>query len=419
MNKDICNGEIKLENPDALNMIVTESCPACGSALIENFIETNLTTFFFPVSDELIHKIKKEPFTLNICRECSHIFQTNIDKTLLNLIYNDFYNHYNLDTSIEFQAVYRDRTIHFLKKTISDGENQKVLDIGCGEGTYFDMFREMGCECYGIEPSQKSQIAKRKNPFAHISNDFFNNSKTNIFSTSFDIIMMNWVLEHIDNIENFFNTLRSYMKIGTKLFIQVPDVDYYIEHNMPLFYVHEHVNYFSAETLGVLLARKGFRVLDVMRGDSPGLLIAGEYVEIEQKSIVEGQDQIAIKRGFLIKNNELKAKVKKIVSENSKIIFYGIGLLSFWISDFCLSDEEKERITLLDDNSYYHGKVVPSFNKKLKVFPNGYALDGYTVFITTSPVYHAKIREVIRKKFVGSFKIATIKDNDVLIECNH
>ena len=418
MNEDIGDSENKLEKPEEQNIIVTEHCPACGSALIENYIETNLTTFFFPVSDELIHKVKKEPFTLNICKECSHIFQTNIDKALLNLIYREFYNHYNLDTSIEFQAVYRDRTIRFLKKVISGGENQKVLDIGCGEGTYFSMFREMGFECYGIEPSQKSEIAKRKNPDAHISNDFFNNSTTNIFGTSFDVIMMNWVLEHIENIEKFFHAVKAYIRIGTKLFIQVPDVHYYIEHNMPLFYVHEHINYFSAETLRVLLARKGFKVLDVMHGDSPALLVAGEYIGIEQKTIVEGKNQVNIKRDFLIKNNELKEKVKRIFSENDKIIFYGMGLLSFWISDFCLSDEDKEKITLLDDNSYYNRKVVPSFNKKLKSFPNGYNLDGYTVFITTSPVYHAKIREVIRKKFVGNFKIATIKDNDVFIERN-
>ena len=419
MNEDIGDSDNKLVKPEEPDIIVTERCPACGSALIENYIETNLTTFFFPVSDELIHKVKKESFTLNICKECSHIFQTNIEKALLNLIYREFYNHYNLDTSIEFQAVYRDRTIRFVKKVISGGEDQKVLDIGCGEGTYFSMFREMGFECYGVEPSQKSEIAKRKNPDAHISNDFFDNSKTNIFGTSFDVIMMNWVLEHIEDIEKFFHTLKAYIKIGTKFFIQVPDIHYYIEHNMPLFYVHEHINYFSAETLHVLLARKGFKVLEVMRGDSPALLVAGEYTGIEQKAIVEGKDQINIKRDFLVKNNELKAKVKRMLSENDKIIFYGMGLLCFWISDFCLSNEEKERITLLDDNSYYHGKVVPSFNKKLKVFPDGYALDGYTVFITTSPVYHTKIREVIRKKFVGNFKIATIKDNDVFIECNH
>ncbi|MBT3387335.1 MAG: methyltransferase domain-containing protein [Desulfobacula sp.] len=416
MNEDFekSTGEIKkIEEPD---MILMDSCPVCGSDWLENYIETNLTNFFFPVSEEIIHKVKKERFTLNICMQCSHVFQTNIEKDLLNLIYKEFYNHYNLDTSIEFQLIYRERTINFLKNVISAGENQKALDIGCGEGTYFSEFRKMGFDCYGIEPSPKSEIAKKKNPDAIISNEFFNNCDTNIFGTSFDVIMMNWVLEHIENIEDFFDKLKAYIKKGTTLFIQVPDLDYYIEHNMPLFYVHEHINYFSAQTLCLLLKRKGFKIIDVVQGDSPALLVAGEYMGIEQKIIVQNKDQIIRKKDFIVNNEALKAKVKKIISKNEKIIFYGIGLLSFWISDFCLSDKDKEKIVLLDDNSYYKGKMVPSFNKQLQFFPDGYDLEGYTVFITTSPVYHDKIKENIQNKFTGHFQIATIKNNDVIIE---
>ena len=416
MNEDFVKSTGKAKKIKAPDMILMDTCPVCGSDLIENYIETNLTNFFFPVSEEIIHKVKKEPFTLNICMQCSHIFQTNIEKDLLNLIYKEFYNHYNLDTSIEFQLVYRDRTINFLKNVISAGENQKALDIGCGEGTYFKEFRKMGFDCYGIEPSPKSEIAKQKNPDAIISNDFFNNFDTNIFGTSFDVIMMNWVLEHIEDIEDFFGKLKAYIKKGTKLFIQVPDLDYYIEHNMPLFYVHEHINYFSAQTLCLLLKRKGFKILDVNKGDSPALLVAGEYMGTEQKTIVQNTDQIIQKKDFIANNEALKANVKKIISKNEKIIFYGIGLLSFWISDFCLSDKDKEKIVLLDDNSYYKGKMVPSFNKQLEFFPDGYDLEGYIVFITTSPVYHDKIKENIQNKFIGNFQVATIKNNDVIIE---
>jgi len=410
------NRENKMKHKEELDKIIMENCPVCGSTQTENYIQTDLTTFFFPVSADLIHKIKKEPFTLNICTKCSHIFQTNIEKMLLNLIYKEFYNHYNLDTSEEFQAVYRDRTIGFLQNVITQGKDQNALDIGCGEGTYFNLFREMGFECYGIEPSPKSEIAKQKNPDAIISNKFFNTVKTNIFGISFDIIMMNWVLEHIENIEDFFQTLKMYIKKGTKLFIQVPDLGYYIEHNMPLFYVHEHINYFSAETLSLLLKRKGFKILDIVQGDSPALLVAGEYTGIEQKPDVDAIDQLNIKKDFKAANTRLKIKVKKIISENEKIIFYGMGLLSFWISDFCLSDEDIEKIVLLDDNAYYNDKMVPSFNKKLGFFPEGHDLEGYIVFIATSPVYHERIKENIQNKFAGNFQIATIKYNDVIVD---
>ena len=42
--------------------------------------------------------------------------------------------HYNLDTSIEFQDVYRERTIEFMKIVLTQEKDQKILDIGCGTG---------------------------------------------------------------------------------------------------------------------------------------------------------------------------------------------------------------------------------------------------------------------------------------------
>jgi 2-polyprenyl-3-methyl-5-hydroxy-6-metoxy-1,4-benzoquinol methylase len=395
-------------------VIVIEKCPACGSENIEDYLDTNLTTFFFPVPEKLIEKVKKEPFRLKNCTECSHIFQTEIKTLLLTLIYNEFYAHYNLDTSIEFQEVYRDRTVKFMQEILSHEKNQNVLDIGCGEGTYFPFFENTGYECYGIEPSEKGKIAKEKNPKAHISDTFFENIETNIFGTTFNVILMNWVLEHIAELEPFFEKLKEYINLGTKLIIQVPDIQYYIDNDIALFYAHEHINYFTIETLRILLERKGFKIVGEKYGDCPAALICGEYTGIENKNTVFLPDLLKIKKDFLVKNEELRRKVKKILSENEKMIFYGIGLVSFWISEFCLNKNDLEKIELIDDNTYYRGKVVPSFNKKIRVFPRGYNMDNTLILISTSPVYHDKIAKIIKDNFMGNYKVATISNNDIV-----
>jgi len=105
--------------------VPVRECPACGSNRIEAYLERDLTTFFFPVPQEMINKVRKEPFALGICNECSHIFQTEIKPALLSHIYNEFYVHYNLDTSVEFQKVYRERTISFLDGMVSNGAGGK------------------------------------------------------------------------------------------------------------------------------------------------------------------------------------------------------------------------------------------------------------------------------------------------------
>jgi hypothetical protein len=225
---------------------------------------------------------------------------------------------------------------------------------------------------------------------------------------------MNWVLEHIAELEPFFEKLKEYINLGTKLIIQVPDIQYYIDNDIALFYAHEHINYFTIETLRILLERKGFKIVGEKYGDCPAALICGEYTGIENKNTVFLPDLLKIKKDFLVKNEELRRKVKKILSENEKMIFYGIGLVSFWISEFCLNKNDLEKIELIDDNTYYRGKVVPSFNKKIRVFPRGYNMDNTLILISTSPVYHDKIAKIIKDNFMGNYKVATISNNDIV-----
>ena len=115
-------------------------CSACLSTNVKELINEKLVTFLFPVSKSTLKKITRENISLFICKSCSHVFQTNIDKRIIDKIYSDFYKHYNLDTSLEFQDVYRQRTINFITDFVSENNNHNILDIGCGEGTYFPFF---------------------------------------------------------------------------------------------------------------------------------------------------------------------------------------------------------------------------------------------------------------------------------------
>lgn len=397
-------------------ILLQDNCPICGSTMVEDHIETNLSTFFFPLPENLIKKAKKEPIKLKICQKCSFIFQVDVKIALIELIYTEFYKHYNLDTSIEFQEVYRERTIKFMKELLPKEIDSKVLDLGCGEGTYFPFFETLGFQCYGIEPSEKAKIAKEKNPKATISSKFFLDLDKNELNIKFDVILMNWVLEHISGLDSFFNKLRIRLKDKAKLVIQVPDIKYYIDNDIPLFYVHEHINYFTIETLRLLLERKGFEIMGEKFGDTPSILICAEYSGKESKKQVNYSELFAIQKSFLLRNNDLKLEIIKLISEYEKIVIYGIGLLAFWIGDLCLNNMDLNKIELIDDNEYYHDKWVPVFNKKIKIFPIGHCFNNTLIIIGTSPVYHDKIIKIINKKYIGNFKIAKIKENVLVIE---
>lgn len=393
------------------------NCPVCKSKNTDKYLQTNLSTFFFPLPENLVRKAKPEPIKLNICNNCSFIFQVDVKNHLIELIYNEFYKHYNLDTSVEFQEVYRERTVDFMNGVLPKGQNDsKVLDLGCGEGTYFPFFENLGFKCFGIEPSKKAEIAKLKNPNSTISSKFFTDLEPDELNYKFDIILMNWVLEHILDMDSLFDKLIMRLKNNGRLIIQVPDIMYYFDNNLPLFYVHEHINYFTLETLEVLLKNKGFKIIGTKVGDCPSILICAEYTGIVKEQNFDNNNLVIKQKSFQLSNNELKVDIIKSISKYENIIFYGTGLLAYWIGSMCINEKDMHKVELIDDNEFYKNKFTTVFLKKIKEFPSGHRFDETIIIIGASPVYHDKIKGIINKKYIGNFKIATVKNNKLIIE---
>jgi hypothetical protein len=227
---------------------------------------------------------------------------------------------------------------------------------------------------------------------------------------------MNWVLEHMTDPAAFFETLRPYLQRGTRIVIQVPDICYYMDHNLALFYLHEHINYFTPETLEVLLKRKGFAIVSRKHGDCASILMCGEYGGVAKQEAFDATPLLERKKAFVRQGDALRASVRRAFAQYERVVLYGVGLLAFWIGEFCLADAERGNIELIDDNAYYRGKMVPSFNKELATLPEGSVLDGTLIFISTSPSYHDAIRARIRQRFRGRYAVAVIRNNEVVTD---
>jgi len=390
-------------------------CLACVSADTKEIINDKLVTFLFPVSQSTLERVTRENISIFICQNCSHVFQTNVDKDLINKIYSDFYKHYNLDTSEEFQSVYRQRTIDFINESISDeknNNNRNFLDIGCGEGTYFPYFSDLGFNCFGFEPSQKHKIAIKNNPNVNVSPDYFEDQSKNAFGETFQVILLNWVLEHVIDLESFFKKLINYCHEGTKIIFQVPDFEYYIDNDLHLFYVHEHIHYFSPASIEKCLNRFGFKLLKYKNGDCPSLLVFAEYSNKTAKELNKGVNKNIEKVDiFLKKGLELGTKANELLSHYDEVYFYGIGTPSYWLGEYYLDEKVKKKIKIIDDNKFYIEKYAPSFNHKIQTLSNVNNVNNAVFFIGTSPVYRKVIVDKLLKNVKGNFEVLVIDNN--------
>ena len=137
----------------------------------------------------------------------------------------------------------------------------RLLDVGCGIGTFLHLAREQGWEPYGIDPSKSgSAFAQEKYKLDVRCADIF---EAGFPAARFDAITLYHVLEHISELNPFLSELRRVLKPGTgTLVIEVPNGESLQSRlqkaDWPYVHPHDHLYYFSARSLPKLLRKHGF-----------------------------------------------------------------------------------------------------------------------------------------------------------------
>jgi len=156
-------------------------------------------------------------------------------------------------------------------------DKERLLDIGCGDGDFIFMARDMFKECYGVDVSLvRIERAKER---AH--EDIFHFYKCDVdkglpFNNQFfDVVTCISVLEHLFNPPDVVEEIRRVLKPRGILIVQVPNIAW-ITYRLQLLlgklpktggvYLGadwEHRHLFTKATLSKLLMAKGFEIENV------------------------------------------------------------------------------------------------------------------------------------------------------------
>jgi ubiquinone/menaquinone biosynthesis C-methylase UbiE len=176
----------------------------------------------------------------------------------------------------EFSRARLDAALSMIKIEREKSENSlRILDVGCGDGTYSKMILDMGNDVYGIDiRADRIKSAKQKGIKAKVANL----TKGLFFEDSFfDLVYAAEVLEHIYDTEFFLQEAKRILKKKGTLIVTVPNIvclpnriravfGLYPRHVAPArkhWGVGEHIRAFTKGMLIELLERNGFEVEDV------------------------------------------------------------------------------------------------------------------------------------------------------------
>ena len=142
-----------------------------------------------------------------------------------------------------------------------DGAASSVFELGCGDGEYLDIFRELGLETAGIEGSVT--LSQRGRDKGHDVTTGFLTRPTchppcrsgltsSRLSISSNIFRTRWPVRE----------LAGFLRPGGVALLEVPNYDMISEFHLFNEFIPDHRFYFTQETFGALLSQAGFQIIE-------------------------------------------------------------------------------------------------------------------------------------------------------------
>jgi len=187
-------------------------CPSCGNEIREDYFKR-----------KYLYKPLNKEYKLYHCDKCDLEFWTPLE------FVKEIYESEELWGYVKFHQgsieLGKDHLI-FLNSYRDKVNRLKLLDIGCGNGSFIYKARELGFDVYGIDIDSKSiQAAKEKLGLKNVYNmnfdEFVEYAKKE--GLKFDVITFFQVLEHQTDPKGFIQKVKELLKLGGKVVGAVPN----------------------------------------------------------------------------------------------------------------------------------------------------------------------------------------------------
>ena len=239
------------------NPIHYPACPCCGS----NNISPVLTAKDYTVTSEV--------FTIMECADCTLRFTQDIEnEENIGRYYQseNYVSHSDTNKGLINKLYHYVRTITLKNKyrilcTFTKKTTGNLLDIGAGTGAFAHYMQQTGWKVTGLEPDKTARDV------AFTKHQLSLDTPEKLFEFeegTFDAITMWHVLEHVHNLDGYFNAFKKILTKEGKLFIAVPnytsfDAQHYQEY-WAAYDVPRHLYHFSPLSIEKLAKKYGFMV---------------------------------------------------------------------------------------------------------------------------------------------------------------
>ena len=347
-------------------------CRVCGNKKIKKIINLGNMPLAgnFIQKSELGKKEIKVPLILYFCNKCKLVqVKDSINPKIL-------FNAYNYSSSTILSL--NDHFANYakkIKKIYQKTKKVKILEFGCNDGVLLKKFKnQKKFFCLGVEPSKNiSKLAKKKG--INIINNYFNKDTANkiLFEyNKFDYITGSNVFAHIDDIHSVVEASKILLKDDGKLVIEVHYLLDLINLNQYDFFYHEHLNYYTINSLKFLFKSYNFEIKKIEKINFHGGSIRvtlqkynlKKKQSIQLKKILNDEKNVNLKyfakfkKNIFQQRNDVLRILNKLILSNKKIIGFGASGRGTTFLNFC-NINKKYIEYIIDGSPLRAGKFMP------------------------------------------------------------
>lgn len=139
------------------------------------------------------------------------------------------------------------------------GQGKKLLEVGCGKGWFLEMLRQRGHDITGFDPAYEGDAL-----------DIIKAAFSPELGMQGDVLILRHVLEHIPGPVPFLHEIARSNGNQGLIYIEVPCLDWIMQHRAWFDIFYEHVNYFRLDDFRRIFGR----VVDA------GRIFGGQYLYV-------------------------------------------------------------------------------------------------------------------------------------------
>lgn len=242
------------------HLLKYSNCPVCNNHQLKEV---------FVVKD---YSVSGESFLVSECSNCRLRFTQQVPcETAIQRYYqsSDYVSHSDTKKGLINKLYHLARRFTLSQKlnlvrTVTGKKTGMHLDVGSGTGSFVNTMAKAGWNSIGLEPDSKARIkaVELYNVDIFPSDEF-----TMLPESTYDVITLWHVLEHVHSLNETVGHLRKLLAPGGKLILAVPnykskDAQHYNEY-WAAYDVPRHLYHFVPSAMKLLMQNHGMQVIDI------------------------------------------------------------------------------------------------------------------------------------------------------------